>query len=233
MSITTGCGGRAFVYGVPDDYLRLDVVPWLHELDLLSDKPPEARLVIPGRAGVVRYGALFGFDGTDSGVWLWHEQVQSGVAAGYWIPCDDEPPRVLDAVGVGASVEQAFRDGSHTVMSLTLPDTLFAGAAAQRTTAVWAFRWKPKMEKDAVTSLRVLEGERCATLELAGNWTIHHLHRDKLVLARADPFPAAVVVDWGWIEENLTETPCRFDFRFTANIDSRTRDDVRLSGALV
>jgi hypothetical protein len=206
MSLTTGCDGRIFLYGVPTDYRQLDPVPWLHEFDPTSGNVNPI-LAIPGRAaGSVRWGALFGVNGTAEGVLVWHIHIPSHTEVGYWVPCDGSPPSVLDKNFSGKTVEEAFFAGSERVTVLSLPDTLFAGAAAQGSTAVRAFRWQ---EGDTViTSLRIIDRNRCGLLELPGDWRLHDLHLDLAILSRSDPYPVVRVVKWSWIESNLTEVPC-------------------------
>lgn len=207
MSITLGCDDRFFVYGVPAVQSGSGSVPWLHEVDLLGGSPTIARLIVPGgTGGSVRSGALFGLDGTGEGVMVWHRQLTSDVEAGYWVPCDGSEPFVLDHTAGKQTVAEAFEVGGQQALVLTLPDTLFSGAAAQGSMGVRAFRWKDGGV--AVTTIQVMQASGCGLLELYGNWRLFDLHMDELVLASQDPFPRAVVVNWNWIEQSLTPVRC-------------------------
>jgi hypothetical protein len=204
-SLATACGGRIFVYGIPGGSRSAHAAPWIHEVTPDFETAIETRLTISGRA-VMRYGALFGVDGTDEGVWVWHRQIQSGVEAGYWIPCEASPPVLIDQKGAEGSVEDAFLHGGQAVLRTVLPDTLFAGAAAQSGTLVRAFRWK---DGDTwVTALRAVSDHDCDMVELIGRWTLRALHRNRVVLSREDPHPTVQVVDWNYIVAHLTDVPC-------------------------
>jgi hypothetical protein len=207
MSITSGCGDRQFAYGVPSGQSETELVPWVHELGPPPGDSSVPLLYVPGGVGGnLRFGALIGFDGTEDGVFVWHMQLQSGVEAGYWIPCDGTNPRVIDSVNAGESVSEAFVAGADRVMVLTLPDTLFAGAAAQGRLAIRAFRWKDAGTE--VTTIHAIQEQGCGAIELLGGWNVHDLEQGLIVLARDTPFPAVYIVDWAWIEARLVDAAC-------------------------
>jgi hypothetical protein len=206
MSITSGCGGRQFAYGVPAELPRSDLVPWVHQLGGPTDDPSTPVLYVPGGVGGnVRFGALIGFDGAEDGVFVWHPQL-SGVETGYWIPCDGSEPYVVDSINPGTTVTETFVAGADRVMAVTLPDTLFAGAAAQRGLAIHAFRWKDA--GSVVTTIRTIQEQRCGAIELVGGWNVHDLEHGLIVLAQSEPFPAVHIVDWAWIESRLVKVVC-------------------------
>lgn len=208
MSFAMGCGDRLFVYGAPVEHRELDSVPWLHEVDQSASSLTTPVLVIPGRAGgSVRYGALYGVDGTDDGIFVWHIQVQSGVEAGYWIACDGSEPILLEHTAGSVPAAEAFLVGGRQVLALTLPDTLFAGAAAIGAGA--AFRaFSSQNGDEATTSIRTIGSSGCELLEIVGDWRLYDAERGLLVLARQEPFPSAILVDSEWIRSNSVQRAC-------------------------
>ena len=202
-SITTGCDGRVFAYGVPLPHRstgRPDTLAWLHELDLDETISAQERMRIPSPPGAMSWGALYGFDGSADGVVLYHKPT----SVGHWYPCNDSdgsewsrPP--------GRTDEDQAATTNHG-MVLTLPDTMFAGAAARGPVKVWARSWKDGGAD--VTALREVTDSVCREVELVGLWTLHDAHAVGLVLTFNEPFPAAKIIDWNWFQAQLTPVRC-------------------------
>lgn len=203
-SITSGCGGRVFAYGVPTDRPGRDSVPVVFELGLRHDPTVEARFWIPGRAGWAQ-GALQGFDGGDHGVLLWHKFSEPEV--GYWIPCDGSEPTVWSHAASLDEVEAVISLGGRGGMVLTLPDTLFQGAAVRGSTRVLAHTWDWRTPASQVTRFRAADAG-CREVELVGDWRLFDAHADGVLVATMDPYPVVQLIDWNWFEGVLTRAPC-------------------------
>jgi hypothetical protein len=98
--------------------------------------------------------------------------------------------------------------GERVGMALTLPDTLFAGAAARGSVRIMAR--SPLRPRDGApyTTFRAVQGERCMAVEGSGSWTLHDAHALGLIVTRSDPFPVVRLVDWTWFERTLTDVAC-------------------------
>ena len=208
MSIAVACGGRVFAYGVPLGDRQMDTVPWLHELELGPDVSAETRLRIPGTGYLVGWGGLYGFDGNADGVLLWHRAREPQV--GYWLPCDGSAVSMWSHTVSREVVERmmTLEGGEYGGSVLTLPDTVFHGAAALGLVKVRTrLALQPEDGVD-VTTFHVVAGEECLEVEIFGAWKLHDAHRDGLVLDRSDPYPLVQVIDWAWLEGTLTRARC-------------------------
>jgi hypothetical protein len=198
---TWACSERWFFYGKPSERLRKDSTQWVHETaDLGTSVTP--RLSLPGTAPL-RFGALYGFAGTDEGVAVWHDQ--NGVGVGYWVPCEGKAS-VVDHRGVEETVSTSLSAAGDRAMVTVLPDTLFWGAVAEGTSFIHAFQWEDGDEE--ITTIKVLDDTDCSSAELGGSWRIYDLSQGKLLLAQHDPFPAVKIVEWAWLRSLLTTGSC-------------------------
>jgi hypothetical protein len=209
FSVATACGGEVFAFGVPSGHRGLDTIPWVHELLFSSGIEAAERLSIPGKGYRIGWGGLNGFDGNDDGVLLWQKSTRPQV--GFWVPCDGAPPRLWSHGGSERTVERtlAASDGHPGGSVLTLPDTLFGGAAAKGTTMIFARNPRDAVEGGRSTIFHVVRDSECLEVNIVGRWTLHDAHQDGLVLATNDPFPEVRVVDWAWFEDTLRRVPCR------------------------
>lgn len=165
-SLTTGCGGRVFAYGVPARHDGIELVPWVFEIEFDPEFSAKPLLWIPGRASPA-WGALFGFDGGGEGVVLWHKFSEPEV--GYWIPCDGSEPTVWSHAASRDEVEAVIDLGNRGGMVLTLPDTLFQGAAARGDARIRARMWDRDKRGSEVTSFQVVDAEGCREVEFVGS----------------------------------------------------------------
>jgi hypothetical protein len=207
-SMTAGCGDGIFLYGVPGNHRRLDTVPWLHEVDFGPEPSAETRLEIPGRGYDFGWGGLHGFDGTKEGLVLWHMFKEPQV--GYWLPCDGGQAKIWSHTASDTErLGKAFElEDNRQGMVLTLPDTLFAGAAARGSVKVRARRALEPDDEVAVTTFHVVTDDGCREVELEGEWTLRDAHADALVLTRYEPFSAVQVIEWAWFKSVLNPAPC-------------------------
>lgn len=207
-SITAGCGKEVYAYGHPAEYRHLDTVPWVHRLTLDEEASATPRLEIPGTDFRFGWGGLEGFDGTDAGVLLWDKGRSPQV--GFWLPCGGDSHRAFDhraAREIEMETVLETREGPSGT-ALTLPDTMFAGAAARDSTQIWARRALRPDDGLRVTSFRVVTGGEGREVELRGRWSLHDAHPEGLLLETPDPYPSVKVVDWSWFEEQLTPVAC-------------------------
>jgi len=207
-SIAVGCGERIFAYGVPVGHRRVDTVPWVHELKFGSEVSAEALLDIPGTGYFMGYGGLNGFDGNSEGLLLWHRAREPQV--GYWLPCDGGPAILWSHTAPREIVERSMtlEGGEVGGAVLTLPDTLFQGAAALGQVKVRLRKaFQPEDGVD-VSSFHVVGQDECQEVEILGDWTLHDAHRDGLVIATSDPFPRVEVIEWDWFNSVLTRVSC-------------------------
>lgn len=93
-------------------------------------------------------------------------------------------------------------------MALSLPSTLFAGAAVRGSVKIRAHRARESRDPEPVTTFHVVTDGECHDVELVGEWSLHDTHVDGLVLSRREPFPSVEVLDWSWFEEQLTPARC-------------------------
>lgn len=207
-SITSACGGVVYAYGVPGRHRQLDTVPWVHRLDFRSEIAATPRLRIPGTGYVLGYGALQGFDGSRDGILLWHKAMDPEV--GYWLPCDGAESRVWSHGASGEPGMEPVVDAAQDRrgMALSLPDTIFTGAAVRGSVKIRARRPRAPGDAGPVTRFHVVRADGCHEVGLIGEWSLHDAHADGLVLSRQAPFPAVEVVDWSWFEEQLTPARC-------------------------
>jgi len=208
MSITVACGSRIFAYGVPFGYRQMDTVPWLHELAFATGVSTEERLRIPGRGYRVGFGGLYGLDGNEDGVLLWHRAREPQL--GYWLPCEGGVASVWSHTASREIVEQRITldGGDYGGSVLVLPDTLFHGAAAFGSTKIRArFAFKPG-DGIPVTRFHTVQGELCREVDIFGGWRLHDAHRDGLVVSAFEPYPIVQVIDWEWFRASLTRVKC-------------------------
>ncbi len=195
------CSGRLFYHGNETHRRAVDSTAWLFEA-IGPAEPPRPRLFQPG-VGVSRSGPWVWLQGSAHGVAALHQQGEAETL--YWIPCDGAAV-VMDRWGFSVSSRAAESSSGAKGRGYTLPDTLFWGLAVEGETIVYALTFKDGEAR--VTSLMVREGEACASLELFGSWTLFDLHRDLMLLAQHDPFPAVKAVSWRWVQEHLTPSRC-------------------------
>ena len=207
-SIAVACDDRVFAYGVPVGHRQLDTVPWVHELKLGSEISAEALLDIPGTGYLMGYGGLNGFDGNSDGLLLWHRAREPQV--GYWLPCDGGSSVLWSHTAPREIVERSLTlEGREVGGSvLTLPDTLFQGAAAFGEVKVRVRKALRPEDGVEVSSFHVVEKDECREVELLGNWTLHDAHREGLVMETSDPFPRVQVVEWAWFNAVLSRVSC-------------------------
>ncbi len=209
-AITIGCGGALYGYGVPTDHRKLRSVPWVHRLVVDSQMTAEALLEIPGTGYIFSYGgALNGFDGSAEGILVWHKAKEPQI--GFWLPCDGGPAEVWSHTASEEDPEAETlldpTDGRGG-MVLTLPDTLFAGAAVRGSVKIRARQPLEPPDGRGVTTFHLVEDGGCREVGLVGEWSLHDAHADGLVLSRREPFPSVEIVDWSWFESRLTPARC-------------------------
>jgi len=205
MSVMTGCGDHVYVYGVPTGYAGMDPVPWVHEMPMDSISQPRPMLFVPGRAvGSVRFGARLGVDGTERGLFVWHRDIPTRKEAGYWVPCDGSEPHMVDGTPTSEQPNRAADRSSGVV--LTLPDTMFSGAAAGAAEMLRAESWTE--EANVVTRLIAMGDRGCSAVELIGEWVLKDLGETVLVLADQEPFPRVQLIDWKWLRDQMVAVPC-------------------------
>lgn len=207
--ITAGCGGRIYAYGHPAEYRHLDAVPWVHELILEEEVSSRSLLELPGTDFRFGWGGLGGFDGTEAGVLYWDKAQSPQV--GFWLPCGRAEPGIFSHRATGEIRTRTDLEGREgkSGQAFTLPDTLFAGAAARGSTKIWARKALEPEDGIRVTTLQVVGGGECREMELRGTWSLHDAHSDGLLLYTSDPVPAVKLVDWSWFEGRLTRVRCR------------------------
>ena len=108
----------------------------------------------------------------------------------------------------GAPWTKGVKSGEVGGSVLTLPDTLFQGAAALGPVKIRTRRALQPDDGIDVTSFHVVAGEECLEVEIFGDWKLYDAHRDGLVLATSEPFPSVMVIDWAWFEGILTQARC-------------------------
>jgi hypothetical protein len=202
-SITIGCGGRLFGYGLAAPRPAGGPVPWVHELHIDSVLTATPLVHIDGPSGSMSFGALYGFAATDSVLLLWHRPTETG----YRVACDDDAPTVLGRLGPPAPpVPVGSSDAPG--MAMTIPDTVFNGAAAAGRRLLWAWGWGWQRGREPVVELNERQGSTCRALELRGDWRVRSAHEQGLLLSTNDPHPVVHLVRWDWLDENLRRVPC-------------------------
>jgi hypothetical protein len=207
-SITAGCGQRIYAYGHPAPYRNLDSLPWVHEVRRDPEVSTRPLLWIRGTEILFGRGSLKGFDATEDGVLLWDRAQAPHV--GYWLPCGGDSVQTwsrwaAEEIEVESGLES--REGV-SGEALTLPDTLFAGAAARGSTKIWARRpYRPDHEEQ-VTLVRVHREGTCRAVGLLGTWTLQDGHSGGLLVSTSEPFPSVSVLDWTWFETKLAQVGC-------------------------
>lgn len=207
-SITAGCGQSIYAYGHPARYRHLDSLPWVHEVRRDPEISARPLLWISGTEFRFGRGSLKGFDATEDGVLLWDRAQTPHV--GFWLACGGDSTRIwsrwaAEEIDVESGLETREGVGGQT---LTLPDTLFAGAVARGSTKIWARRPYRPDEGEQVTLVRVHRDGTCRAVGLLGTWTLHDGHSDGLLVATYEPFPSVSVLDWTWFETELAQVRC-------------------------
>lgn len=207
-SITAGCGQSIYAYGRPARYRHLDSLPWVHQVRRDPEVSARPLLWIAGTEFRFGRGSLKGFDATEDGVLLWDRAQTPHV--GYWLPCGGDSVRIwsrwaAEEIEVESGLESRQGVGGQV---LTLPDTLFAGAAARGSTKMWARRANLPDDIEQVTLVRVHRNGACRAVGLLGEWTLHDAHSDGLIVATSEPFPSVSVLDWTWFEAKLAQVRC-------------------------
>lgn len=207
-SITAGCGQSIYAYGHPARYRHLDSLPWVHEIHRDSANSTRPLLWIPGTEFHFGWGGLEGFDATEDGVLLWDRAQTPHV--GFWLACGGDAIRIwsrwaAEEIEIESGLETREGVGGQ---SLTLPDTLFAGAAARGSTKIWARRPYRPNDGELVTLVRVHRDGMCRAVGLLGEWTLHDAHSDGLLVSTHEPFPSVSVLDWTWFETKLAQVKC-------------------------
>lgn len=207
-SLTAGCEDALYLYGVPVEYRQLDSVPWIHGLRFEPEVSTRPLLWIPGTKFHFGWGGLYGLDGSREGVLLWYRAQTPHV--GFWLPCDDDSTRIWSRWSPDEIEVESGLESSEGVsgQALTLPDTLFAGAAARGETKIWARRPRDAQGGIHVTYFRVVLEEVCRAVGLLGEWTLHDVGRDGLLLESHESFPSLSVLAWTWFERRLTRVEC-------------------------
>jgi hypothetical protein len=200
-SITNGCGGKLYGYGVPTGsvHVRPDTVPWVHELTIGETLTAEPRAAFV-KHGVMGWGGLFGFSGSADGILVWRKATNSG----YWVPCGEAVPELwspaLNPKPAGASEAEGG-------MVFVLPDTLFAGAAATGNRRIWA-RTYAIADNNRETAIRVVSEGTCSEVRFPGKWTVHDAQPVGLVLSVDDPAPTVKIIAWSWLSSQLRKVRC-------------------------
>lgn len=207
-SITAGCGQSIYAYGHPARYRHLDSLPWVHELRRDPEISARPLLWIPGTEFYFGWGGLAGFDATEDGVLLWDRAQTPHV--GFWIACGSDSTRIwsrwaAEEIEVESGLESREGVGGQVY---TLPDTLFAGAAARGSTKIWGRRPNRPDAREQVTLVRVHRNDNCRAVGLLGRWTLHDGHSDGLLVSSSEPFPSVSVLDWTWFESKLAQVRC-------------------------
>ena len=84
---------------------------------------------------------------------------------------------------------------------MTLPDTLFVGAAVHGSSKIRAKRPNYVLANGVdITSFHVVTDGECQEVEFFGAWDLLDAHPDGLVVARRLPYPAVQVIDWAWFD---------------------------------
>lgn len=207
-SITAGCGQSIYAYGRPARYPHLDSLPWVHEVRHDPEVSTRPLLWIAGTEVRFGRGSLKGFDATGDGVLLWDRAQTPHV--GYWLPCGGDSVQIWSRwAAEEVEVESGLRSREGVRgQALTLPDTLFAGAAARGSTKIWARRPYRPNDGEQVTLLRVHRNGACRGVGLLGEWTLHDGYSDGLLVSTYEPFPSVSVLDWTWFETKLAQVRC-------------------------
>jgi hypothetical protein len=210
VSFTVACAGQVYFYGPPRLFMDLAVVEWLHRLDDVTEPAATSVLTIPGKPTHVPMGAFRGVSGSRRGVFVWHPVLAAeSFESGYWVPCDREAPRPIDATVPRAQLEERHVVDGQRIASFAIPDTLFAGTGAFEHDVLRAFQWRDQGRP--VTTFRMIRPDSCSALEVEGHYTVFSLSEQYLMLAVHDPYPQALVVARSWFTARLRPVSCFLD----------------------
>lgn len=205
-SFTRACGDRWFVVGVDAEYRNQDTVAVLYEVDRANGPAVRPRGWVQRPMARIPY--VRGFDESAGDIIVWLDWLDH--EAGLQVPCAGGPTKTWSAVDHGPDEgERSVRlgGGVHGA-AVTLSDTFVAAVAANdrgiyRATWPWA-----RADDSDATKLRVFLNGSCMALELIGEWNLHDVTEDEVVLSRRDPFPQVWVMPLHELERHMVPASC-------------------------